>query len=105
MREKKRKQNSDERKRVKAYSFREVFGQDFKSEAFKDVYLREIVRLRLARQMREMRLARKLTQKDIAEKAKMPQSVVARMESGKHSPSLYTLERIAQVFGKEVQLA
>ena len=105
MRESKRKQNSDERKHLKAYSFREVFGKDFTSGAFRDAYLQETVRLRLARQMREMRLARKLTQKDIAEKAKMPQSVVARMESGKHSPSLYTLERIAQVFGKEVQLA
>ncbi len=55
--------------------------------------------------MRETRIAKKLTQKDVAEKADMPQSVIARVESGKHSPSLYTLERIANVLDKEVQLA
>ncbi|MEK7099142.1 MAG: helix-turn-helix transcriptional regulator [Patescibacteria group bacterium] len=92
-------------KKLKTYSFGDVFGKDLKSETFKNTYREEMTRLRLARQMREMRIAKKLTQKDVAEKAHMPQSVIARMESGKHSPSLFTLERIANVFDKEVQLA
>ena len=100
----KRKQNIAAKKQLKAYSFHDVFGKDLRSDTFKRPYFHEIVHLRLARQMREMRIAKKLTQKDIAKKAKMPQSVIARIESGKHSPSLYTIERIASVFDKKLQL-
>lgn len=101
----KRKQNTADSKQLKVYSFDDVFGKDLRSDKFKKVYLREIVHLRLARQIREMRAAKKLTQKAVAQKAKMPQSVVARIESGKHSASLDTLERIGRVFDKEVQFA
>ena len=101
----KRKQNIVLGKKPKIYSFHGVFGKDLKTRTFKSAYLHELVHLRLARQMREMRIAKKFTQKDVARKAKMPQSVVARIESGKHSPSLHTIERIANVFDKELQLA
>ena len=100
----KKKQNIPITKRLKAYSFHDVFGKDLKSATFKRAYIHEIVHLCLARQMREIRIAKKLTQKDVAHKAKMSQSVVARIESGKHSPSLHTIERIANVFDKELQL-
>lgn len=102
---KRRKQNTTKRKQLKTHSFNKVFSKDLQSASFTNTYLKEITRLRLARQMRETRIAKKLTQKDVAEKADMPQSVIARVESGKHSPSLYTLERIANVLDKEVQLA
>lgn len=101
----KRKQNTATQKQLKAYSFDNVFGKDLKSDKFREVYFRELVHLRLARQIREMRTAKKLTQKAVAQKAKMPQSVIARIESGKHSASLDTLERIGHVFNKEVQFA
>jgi len=100
-----KKQNTAAKGQIKIHSFNDVFGKDFKSDKFKKTYTKELVRLRLARQIREMRTAGKLTQKDVAQKAEMPQSVVARIESGKHSASLDTLERIAHVFNKEVQLA
>ncbi len=100
------KQNaSTTKEQIKIHSFNDVFGRDFKSDKFKKTYTKELVRLRLARQIREMRTAKKLTQKDVAQKAEMPQSVIARIESGKHSASLDTLERIAHVFNKEVQFA
>jgi len=56
------------------------------------------------RQIRELRVTKKLTQKMVAKRAKMPQSVVARLESGEHSFSLDTLQRLAFVYGKEVRL-
>ncbi|HEY4510844.1 MAG TPA: helix-turn-helix transcriptional regulator [Candidatus Paceibacterota bacterium] len=56
-------------------------------------------------QIRKLHTAKKLTQKAVAKRAnKMPQSVVARLESGEHSFSLDTLQRLALVFGKEVRL-
>mgnify|MGYP001566956078 CR=1 FL=1 len=98
-----RKQNIVAQEKLKTYSFADVFGEDLKSGTFRNVYIGELVRLRLARQIREMRTAQKLTQKEVAQKADMPQSVVARIESGRHSASLDTLERIGHVFSKKVQ--
>ncbi|HEY9582860.1 MAG TPA: helix-turn-helix transcriptional regulator [Candidatus Paceibacterota bacterium] len=90
--------------KMKSYSFDQVFKKSFKSKAFRKEYNEELVRLKLAYQVRDMRVAKRLTQKTVAERAHMPQSVIARIESGTHSFSLGTLNRIAIVFSKEVQL-
>ena len=83
----------------------EVFGRlEDQSEEYQRAYKEEITRLNLVRQIRELRVTKKLTQKMVAKRAKMPQSVVARLESGEHSFSLDTLQRLALVFGKEVRL-
>ncbi len=87
------------------HTHEEVFGKlRAQSKAYQRAYKEEITRLNLVRQIRELRLAKKLTQKAVAKRANMPQSVVARLESGEHSFSLDTLQRIAYVFDKEVQL-
>lgn len=90
---------------LKFYTTEEVFKKASKSEAFQDAYNEELVRLRLSSQIRKIRLGKNLTQKDVANQAQMSQSVIARIESGTHSFSLGTLNRIAKVFNKEVELA
>ena len=91
-------------KNIKTYSFNEVFGKKLKSKKFQEAYNEELARLKIAHQIKEMRLKKKLTQKDVAEKVKMPQSVIARIESGTHSYSLGTLYRVAHAFKKEIKL-
>ncbi|PJE73930.1 MAG: hypothetical protein COV01_03775 [Candidatus Taylorbacteria bacterium CG10_big_fil_rev_8_21_14_0_10_41_48] len=91
-------------KNTKLYTFDQVFKRASKSKEFKKGYDEEIARLKLAKQIREMRLSSNLTQKTVAQRADMPQSVIARIESGTHSYSLGTLYRIASVFNKEIQL-
>ncbi len=87
------------------HTHEEVFGKlSTKSKAYQRAFKEEMTRLRLVSQIREFRLAKKLTQKSLAKRANMPQSVVARLESGEHSFSLGTLQRIAYVFDKEVHL-
>ena len=90
---------------LKFYTSEEVFKKASKSQVFQDAYNEEIVRLRLSHQIKKFRLKKNLTQKDVAIQAQMPQSVIARIESGTHSFSLGTLNRIAKVFNKEVELA
>jgi HTH-type transcriptional regulator / antitoxin HipB len=97
--------NVAKNKELKFYTSDEVFTKSFKSQIFRDAYNEELARLRLARQIKEIRLEKRLTQKEVAGKAQMPQSVIARIESGTHSFSLGTLNRIAKVFKKEVALA
>lgn len=92
-------------KKLSFSSYDEVFGKDFQSEKFQKSYSEELARLKLARQIRELRIRRKLTQRDVSEKTHMPQSVIARIESGTHSYSLGTLWRLARAFNKEVRLA
>lgn len=86
------------------YSHDEILKERLKSEEFRKAYEEEIARLNLVRQIRELRLKKKLTQKTVAKRAKMPQSVIARLESGEHSFSLDTLQRLAFVYGKTVRL-
>lgn len=87
------------------YTHEEVFGKlKDQSKEYQLAYNEEIARLTLIRQIRGLRLTKKLTQKAVAKRAHMPQSVVARLESGEHSFSLDTLQRIAHVFDKKVQL-
>ena len=92
------------KKTIKTDSFNEVFKKDFSSGSFRKIYNEELAMLQLAEQIRNMRIASNLTQKTVSEKTKMPQSVIARIESGTHSYSLGTLYKIAHVFNKEIKL-
>jgi len=86
------------------HSFDEVFGKISKKKEFRRAYDEEIVRLRLARQIRDIRTTSRMTQGVVAQKSGMSQSVIARIESGDRGISVDTLGRIAHTLGKEVQL-
>jgi ribosome-binding protein aMBF1 (putative translation factor) len=86
------------------YSFDDILKEHMRSKKFRDEFYKEVSRMELAGQVRRMRQAKKMTQKKMAEKADMPQSVIARLESGNHSVSVDTLSRIANVLGKKIQL-
>ena len=92
-------------KGLKFYTVDEVFGKYRKSATYRRAYDEEMARLRLVRQVREMRISKKMTQKTLAEKVDMSQSVIARIESGTHSFSLGTLQRLAKAFNKKIQFA
>jgi DNA-binding XRE family transcriptional regulator len=90
---------------IRMYSFEETFAESFKSKKFVKLFNEEMARLELVHQIKTMRQQYKLTQKALAKRTKMPQSTIARIESGKHSFSLGTLYRIAKAFDKRVVLA
>lgn len=90
--------------KIKTYSFQEVFSKALKSKESRMEYEEELARLRLVRQIREIREKGNITQKGLSIKTRMPQSVIARFESGKHPISLNTLSRIASAFNKEIKL-
>ncbi len=89
-------------KKLKWVSLEEAFKKDFKNPVFKKAYEAEMARLRIATDIKRLRAAKKMTQRQVAAKAAMPQSVIARIESGRHPISLNTLSRIAAVFKKQV---
>ena len=56
----------------------------------------------VSRRIASERRAAGLTQAQLAQKAGLPQSHVSRLESGKHSPSRATIEKIARALRKPV---
>ena len=89
---------------LKTTSLETILKKEFKNPAFKEKYQEELTKLRLAREIKTIRTAKKLTQESFAKKANMPQSVVARAESGKHTISLTTLDKLAHALGKRIEI-
>lgn len=92
------------KKIIKTKTLDQVLKKALKSSEFKEAYNEEIFRLKIAAEIKFLRIQKKLTQETFAKRAQMPQSVVARIESGNHSISLGTLSRVAHALGKRVQL-
>ncbi len=84
--------------------FSKILKRQLKDPAFKKGFTEEVNRLRLAYQIKELRRKEKMTQKQVAIKTAMPQSVIARIESGKHPVSMATLYRIAHAFNMQIAL-
>lgn len=82
----------------------QTFGKSSKKKSFQHAYIEEKNRIKLARIIREARIGKKLTQAAVAKMVNMPQSVIARLESGNHGVSLDTLSKIAHVVGKQIEL-
>ena len=87
-----------------AKSLTQILKQKSKSKKFRKAFTEEMSRLELVHALQSLRKRRGLTQKDVAHQARMPQSVVARIESGSHRFSIATLHRVASVFDKRIAL-
>ena len=91
-------------KELRVYTFEQTFSKVLKNKAYKKAYEEEVARLRLSFAIRTSREAKKMTQAAVAHKANMPQSVIARLESGTHSVSVDTLNKVAHALGKQIEL-
>ena len=58
--------------------------------------------IRLAMEIRALRKARGLSQRELAERVGTTQSAIARLEGGNISPSLPTLDKIAEALEAEL---
>lgn len=90
--------------KIEWHSIDQVFKKSTKSKAFKEAYSERKARIALACSIRETRSTKAYTQAEVARRSKVPQSVIARLESGEHSPSLNTLSKVAYALGKKIEL-
>lgn len=58
--------------------------------------------IRLAMEIHDLRQKRGLSQRELAERLGTTQSAVARLEAGNVSPSLPTLDKVAEALGVEL---
>src|SRR3989344_3173131 len=89
---------------LKFVDFEDVLKKQMKIKGFKEGYEKEVARLNMIHQIKQARLSKKMTQEKLAKKADMPQSVIARIESGKRGLSFSTISRIASALGKKIEL-
>lgn len=61
--------------------------------------------IRLAMEIRALREARGLSQRELAERVGTTQSAIARLEGGNVSPSLPTLDKIAEALEAELSVS
>jgi transcriptional regulator with XRE-family HTH domain len=57
-----------------------------------------------AQRLLELRAHATETQKQLAKRLKMTESMISRLESGDHVPSIKTLCRIADAFGRRLEI-
>lgn len=82
----------------------DVLRESLKDPVFKAAYDVLEPEYKLAQSMIEARLAKKLTQEELAVKAGVAQTTIARLESGTNNPTIATVSRVASVLGKELRL-
>ncbi len=89
---------------IKTVSFGEMLKKQMKIKGFKEDYQKEVARLDMIHQIKQARLKKRMTQEGLAKKAGMPQSVIARLESGRQGLSFATISQIATALGKKIEL-
>ncbi|UTC61315.1 helix-turn-helix transcriptional regulator [Treponema sp. OMZ 787] len=62
-------------------------------------------RFKIGALIKEMRLEQGMTQEQLAEKLSTKKSVISRMENHSEDVRLSTLEKIANVFGRQVKIS
>ncbi len=75
-----------------------------KDPAFRKVYEETRLEYEIARALILARVKKRLTQAQLAKKLKTRQSVISRVESGKSTPSLSFLKRLANVLGTSLSV-
>lgn len=85
-------------------TFEDMLKKQMKIKGFKEGYEKEVARLNMIHQIKQARISKKMTQEKLAQKADMPQSVIARIESGRRGLSFSTISKIASALDKKIQL-
>ena len=83
----------------------ENFEKEFlKTPQMRKAYEEGVMSLLIAHKIADLRERYHMTQAELAKKLHTKQQVVSRMEGDRYKPSLTTLEKIAHVFGKRLEI-
>ena len=81
----------------------DILKNEFQDETFKQTFEAEKNKLASALAVMKAREAAGLSQRQLAKEAHLPQSTIARIESG-HNTSIETMVKIAQALGKSLEI-
>lgn len=92
-------------KKITYPSFGHYLEKEMKKKSFREGYEEESRKLQIAYQILLLRKKRKMSQAALARKIGTKQSNIARMESGQQNFSVDTLQKIARVFGRNLEVS
>lgn len=95
----------NKKKIIKATDFEDVLKDHLKDPEFKRYFDEFGKQLEISYQMLQMRKKAKISQAKLAKKIGTTQSNVARMEAGNQNFTVSMLTRIANVFGKDLEVS
>jgi len=88
----------------KAVDFQEYLAEKLKNPKFRKYYDEYGKQLEIAYQILQLRKQKRISQAELAKKIGTKQSDIARMEAGQQNFSIDTLQKIAQVFIKDLKV-
>lgn len=86
-------------------NFRDTLNEELKKADFKEEWDRLEPEYQVIKSILDSRNEMGMTQKDLSEITGIHQSEISKIENGNANPSLKTLERIANAFGKKLKIA
>jgi len=89
----------------KAVDFQEYLAEKLKNPKFRKYYDEYGKQLEIAYQILQLRKQKRISQSELAKKIGTKQSNIARMEAGQQNFSIDTLQKIAQVFNKDLKVS
>lgn len=92
------------KKMQKAVDFQEYLAEKLKNPKFKKYYDEYGKQLEIACQILQLRKQKRISQAELARKIGTKQSNVARMESGQQNFTTDTLQKIAEVFNRDLKI-
>ncbi len=95
----------NKKKKIKLIDFDEYLNEELKDPEFKRYYDYYGKQLEISYNLLLMRKKAKMSQAQLAKKIGTTQSNVARMEAGNQNFTLGMLTKIADAFGKELQVS
>ena len=89
---------------MKHRTFDEVLNDQLKDPEFREIWEGNALKREITSAIIGERIKRKMTQQEVAQRAGIKQPSLARVESGGVMPSIRTLEKIATVFGRKLEI-
>jgi len=93
------------KKLQKAVDFQEYLAEKLRNPKFRKYYDEYGKQLEIAYQILQLRKQKRISQAELAKKIGTKQSNIARMEAGEQNFSIDTLQKIAQVFNKDLKVS
>ncbi len=78
--------------------------KDAKNPGFKSFVEEELENLRIGEEIRQLRLSSGMTQEELAKQMSTTKSAISRLENHSESVRLSTIEKVAKVFNKRVEI-
>lgn len=89
---------------AKDYGLKDFETEFIKTPAQRLALERALTRLLIGHKVAALRTAAGMTQAELARRLRTKQQVVSRLEQAKYRPSLRTLEKIARVFSRRLEI-